>query len=514
MDPLKRKRNQQDIDESSSESDATETEENTSISSSSDEIEIDTKEAPVDKETIEKVRPLFEGDVICFHEIFDWLSFVDIQEIAKACKRLKSIVGVYYRNYMASKLFKAKNNNVYAHPCSVNHLSEFIEKVEICSGRAEDGRNFDLNPIWSHCNSIKYIAFDEYICPMDIQNEYFRRILKKVETMELICVLPYSLYGSLLKYCENLKRLSLHNTGSDRKTIRDMDSGNDWLFKHYPTLEHIGIYSDFFGEYSKGTEEFFKRNSHIKSMSVDLLFIQYARKILLECNIKLDDLCLSFRDRSSYKNLWREPDRVEGAQTFELLRQFYDRGIYKRLHIRDADFHDPHEIEQLLDLRGLESIYFEALYDSMPYEKEVQSMCRFEHLMELTLIRSCFIKNLVDLAKNLRNLQRLYLVNANIDDIIPFIQYSAKLIKIAIIVAGHSFGRGDRFGSGFEKVNLIKLNRERDRLFGSQKIIIYIEEDIYLHLKWHDLAELKMIEFRRIDSCKWPQVFAHKILFS
>lgn len=40
---------------------------------------------------VAKSQPLFQGDIICFQEIFEWLSLEDIQSVGQTCKRLQII---------------------------------------------------------------------------------------------------------------------------------------------------------------------------------------------------------------------------------------------------------------------------------------------------------------------------------------------------------------------------------------------------------------------------------------
>lgn len=88
-------------------------------------------------------------------------------------------------------------------------------------------------------------------------------------------------------------------------------------------------------------------------------------------------------------------------------------------------------------------------------------------------------------------------------DILPFIFHAVKLrsIKVQhfIIEHGDNFGperRQSRFCDG-SVLHLAALNRERKRLNGAKKVIIYIDKNLYLKTKWaigqtdFDLVEIK-----------------------
>lgn len=50
------------------------------------------------------ISSLFDGDLTCFHEVFDWLTLTEIGAVAATCKRLQAIAGDYYKNYLLATL--------------------------------------------------------------------------------------------------------------------------------------------------------------------------------------------------------------------------------------------------------------------------------------------------------------------------------------------------------------------------------------------------------------------------
>lgn len=470
---------EKETDDSSSGENESDISESEDESGSDDTDSDDTKRQknPESEKCAEEVRPLFKDDVTCYHEIFDWLSLADIEIVAATCKRLQAIAGDYYRNYLSAKLFKVDK-------CDKS-LSPFIQNVEI-----------RLNYVrWSNYKAIKCIKLKDD-CLAIARAKPFQKILNNVESVVLFCNFPSNLYASFLKHCKNLKRLALQNTRD--KTIRD--NYNDWLTKRYPQLEHIEISSTYFGEITN-VHTFLKRNSHIKSLSVDFVFIYYMEDHLLKRDIKLDDLALTFElfDEEDFC----EYDNKEEAHkaTFDLLHQLYDRGFYKRLHIYDGINGESTRTNHLLNLPGLETICYGRSWGCLTERFLYTDLNRFAHLKELKLYARYSIAALQNLATNLPNLERLYLWNAEFNDIVPFVQHSMKLSKIGI--GSRSL---DRLFT--EKTNLIKLNMEREQLFGSKRIIIYVEEWVYLHLKWQEnTVDMKMIELRRKDSYDWPHHF-------
>ncbi|XP_031636866.1 uncharacterized protein LOC116349526 [Contarinia nasturtii] len=509
-------------------------------SSSSDETEEEMEDHSNNKER-EIIAPLFENDMACFHEVFDWLSLEQIQIVASTCKRLEVIAGTYYRTYLQGKLFSlydtpidpftiqnqkclhryrqsqnmVRMNFFNANPpppypnrahsatdhCDIclkshmNHLNEFIQKFRIDCG------NFSyLQPFLSTCTSLKHIElhFDKWKTK-EISEE-FERILKKVEVVIMKCGFPGNLYW-FLQYCKNLKRLSVQNTQNERQTLGYYASNNSWLCKRYPKLEHIELNPKYSGEFfCSEIETFIKLNSHIKSLAVDMQFLE-CDDLLLQSDIKLDDLALSFElfDMSYHDDEEETAERDE--DTFDLLHKLYEQGFYKRLHLYECEEFSTRRIERLSKLPGLETFHWTSWrIESFDVLKD------FTNLKELQLSRSLTIVETEFMAKNLQNLERIYFWSTMKDFnlIVPFIQHSVKLNKIVIT-------RFDKKHSAYAVLNLLKLNEEREKLLGGRQIIIFVEEAVFLHFKWKNWTiETKMIELRRAESHQWNRRFSTK----
>lgn len=84
------------------------------------------------------------------------------------------------------------------------------------------------------------------------------------------------------------------------------------------------------------------------------------------------------------------------------------------------------------------------------------------------------------MANNLINLKCIHLNEASIDTIMPFIRQSVKMQRIKV----DWFGGGVHFNRNTGTINLLALNREHKKLPDSQKITIYVDEEIYLSTKW------------------------------
>lgn len=161
------------------------------------------------------------------------------------------------------------------------------------------------------------------------------------------------------------------------------------------------------------------------------------------------------------------------------LNQLYNRGFYK--HLKIIKNINQETIDQFTTVRGIDEIHIH----------EIEEKCDFSHWIN---IKSLELSDYYDhsnhvnaLAANLMNLQYLQFGEANVNDILPFVQRSEKLKRIEI----HSF-QG--------KMDLMQLNKEREKLPEAHKVIIYISDYVFLATKWsikNGDTNLSKIELRR-----------------
>lgn len=126
------------------------------------------------------------------------------------------------------------------------------------------------------------------------------------------------------------------------------------------------------------------------------------------------------------------------------------------------------------------------------------SICQLTHLKELHLDKMDHEMNLDILAKNLENLERLY-IEGSVDQLVTFVRYS-KSLKIVIC-----FDRE----SPDDTLNLFHFNQMRQMGGSKRKVRIGLYENMYLATKWnainvdYDLVEVTRAEtiFKQFDYC-------------
>ncbi|XP_031616889.1 uncharacterized protein LOC116336862 [Contarinia nasturtii] len=186
-----------------------------------------------------------------------------------------------------------------------------------------------------------------------------------------------------------------------------------------------------------------------------------------------------------------EKNPVNMLALIDLLNRLYERGFYRRLHFSVPEVKQQLS-EQLLSLRGLEKLTINKF-------TQCYALPALKHLKELNIFDCTDADQMEPMAIGLVNLERLFLQRASNSHMLPFIRYSIKLKHLKILSTESANFQGD-------VINLQKLNRERAKLFGARKIVIYIEDNIFLATKWSSRygdTDLKMIEMKRSNAICW-----------
>lgn len=184
------------------------------------------------------------------------------------------------------------------------------------------------------------------------------------------------------------------------------------------------------------------------------------------------------------------------SNVFHVLKQLHGQKFYQRLHLI-AIFDDSKQaMDHIASIPGLHKMYFELFYFSRKL-----NLNSFKYLKELGLINyfsaSTVATDLSD--KSMLQLERLYLHNFSSEMMEPFIQCAAELNAIKIVDM-----RGDKL------IDLSALNKKREKLFGAKKVVIYLEEDVYMATKWGNrMHDFKTVEIRRASSYDWPMHFTN-----
>lgn len=401
---------------------------------------------------------IFKLNVDCFEHLFEWLSLNDLLSIRRTCKRMKAVVDYYIKlNYPRLLRFCIKNRQTLLELCdSPLNYFEWIRHLYIWT--------IGLNG--TQTDGIKYI-------------------LDQLETLKLCWVrIDGDFYEVVLKHCPRLKYLGLRTEATPQIII---GTGNEWLLRHYPALEHFEKDTPSSSEEPLPcTEllEFFHQNPNVRIFSTDSAFLLASRQLLLGSKIKLDRLDI-FVNR--YVNT-----------IHSLTNDLYGNEFYKQLHLysgRMDEFYQ-NQAQYLWSLCSIEKL---NLY-SLPNDFQIPVV---ESIKQLS-IHMCTLFPLdvpKMMAKNFINLRQVEVQFARLLDIRPFICYASKLKELKVwnlLVDNADEPRSSDF---------VALNREREQLNQASKVTIFIDETNFLRMKWTSTLKFSLIELKQIESCDLDHLF-------
>lgn len=434
---------------------------------------------------------IFMLNIDCFQELFEYLTLEDLISFGKTCTRLQQVAGHYFKqNYSKLKVLAERyvihhDNCLLALSCPKKSnlllygFEQFIKSLEITSKRSKNM----LPPFYylmSHMD--KFIAINQIqLCNPNIDiKDVMEKIGKQLETLKISTSGDCDLYENCLKFCKNLKKLSITFT---RPT-------NGWLNQIYPTLEYIQyIQKGYILEFDE-PNTFLEINKTIKHFSTDGTCLWQHRHLFTNSSAKLEILEVHL-DSLSIK---REPTI---HLLCELINELHDIGFYKRLHLNIGHMNRETNIFTAT-LSGLEK---------MTISKENRWMTDAIATFPFTLKELCIWRSVCDprylniRIKELINLEYVHLKIINYTPeafALPFISQLSKLSKLIIEQHEKKCVRN-------ESINLATLNMKRKKLANARKVIFYVDDDIFVKTKWaavNGSTNLSHIIIKRITTHK------------
>lgn len=431
------------------------------------------KESNKREKRMEKWEPpkIFKLDVDCFDEIFEYLSLDDLHSFGQTCKTMQQVTGEYFkRNYVGAEKF-TNEDGVYVagigHRTNISGFNQFIKYTSHYHNEHEP-----LQYIQGH--GMEFTSINEiYLVCCEINEKMvksFEAILPKIEKIRVRqCTIVGDFYEKFLQFCgNNLKEIYVQDDVGDMVK----EHKNPWLQQVYPSLKTFQLTARNMFKVND-LNSFFEKNPSIQTFLTTSGVLWRHCPEFLRLNAKLDTLEIY----DGYHVL-----SITMQSFCNLLNQLNERGFYKRLRLNVTG---PNQEcgEQFASLRALESI-------SIMHFSERCGLSRLVNLKELSIYEGFNPIDMEILAKNLVNLRRITLSKATIEDILPFIKYSNKLNKIC--------------ASFTENVlDLQRLNEERMKLAGGQKVMLYVPDNIFLATKWNTKngdTNLSYVEMRRSTS--------------
>lgn len=188
----------------------------------------------------------------------------------------------------------------------------------------------------------------------------------------------------------------------------------------------------------------------------------------------------------------------EYRELYEFLNVLHDQGVYKRLHLYVPGQKEEHRIDEMAKLNSLIKLFI--FYNP----SEPLTLPILNDLREIRVNNTREIFNLADVAIKFPNLERVCLEGATSTDLLMFISRTVNLIKIEVV----TLSAGINFDENKNILDLVALNKERQKLSEAEKVTLYVDEEVYFQTKWAMKGtDFSHIVMRRAESHDWDHSF-------
>lgn len=391
----------------------------------------------------------------CLEEVLDYLNLYDLNNISKTCKWLQQVIIHIFKKYYPFFLYyclqeKCRQSRYYDWG---DFMVESANTVYFNLESSSDFTYFLNNRTKLH--SVKLAYFDNF----EITATKFESIKVLWEKLEQLVILHGDLnvgklHENVLKHCSKLKQLCIQKTSS---------IGTDWLIQKYPKMEQLTCSL----ENMSGLANFLELNPNISTFvtSVNCLWSIRSSMMTSKISVKLlGILCYDIK-----------PDF---GSFYRLLNRLYKRGIYKRLKFTfpTQEMRTQEKFDRLASLNGL--VTLKNITDNQT--PDIINLSSLKDLKKIYIEHSNKIKSMDNLAINLTKLEHFQTHNASFNEILPLISQSVNLKAIFVL----NLTEGKYFNGSTNIMNLPELKKVRERLLGASKIILHLNEKIYLATKW------------------------------
>lgn len=428
--------------------------------------------------------PLWKLNIDCVYELFDYLGLDDIIAIGATCKCMQHAAGLFIREKFAAKRKTFTHGHIYMDwtPRWISHFSGYLDSVYIYGNSCNASRYFSNSRRMENIREIRLTHIDL----TDFENDCAaQRCLTGVEVIEMdLCTITTEFYANFLQFCPKLKSFSVSRSSYDQDGGTIIGPNNNWLLRTYPMLEHFEL-TNLYELRHNELKLFLQQNQNVRSLSMDAKSLLLNQDQMRVADVKLDKLAIDFHPHAINAEI--EP-AANVQLLYNLLLELQERGFFTELHFYVKFMDHQNCMQQLYSLSALTMLGGYILTIEKPLMK----------VKELDISSGSDILDLDTLPRKLPNLERIHFSEANADHILPFIKYAPKLKQVKI---GH-LKDGTHMMGGV--LDLAALNKERKELPKAKKLLIYVNEVVFLATKWANSAMYyDLVELRRGESIPW-----------
>lgn len=436
---------------------------------------------------------IFKLPVELLEYIFDYLPAKDLHSVTITCRWLQQVgIRCYQQNFsgVVSRFsFEEilRKANVYTpigfecvelNPSRDKLIMKFIDKVEF--NYLEDFEHF-YNRNWKFQQLKRLILRNIDLRKVKVSLKRVQRLLHGLEDLHISFSdsgreKPAKYFENILSLTPNIKRLSLKHANI---SIRE-----------YPTLKRFEIVSDA----SFPVVSFLELNPNIRSFGMSSNHLWENRFAIEDSQIKLDDLAI-------YPNYWRSRPHYL-ISICHVLNQFHFQGLYKRLKLSISDSFEFNQemVDELAKLNGLSDLFVGT---QVRFFEHV-TLSALKHLEEISVPDSRYIRDAESLVNSLEDLKRIHFGRATPDHVMLFISQHPKVTAMKV----DFFLDSDENFNLHQILRLSTVNRERAKLRNVEKVILYVQEDVYLATKQaRQETDFEFIKLQRLESQLWDNDF-------
>lgn len=424
---------------------------------------------------------IYKLNIGCLQEVFEWLTLEELIRVAKTCERMHQAAGDFYRSHYVSQHIRIDgSDHIQTADINLDIFIEYIPSLKLDDISARACRRIDENS-----RSIKHFFTENSLDTLSRPFQLMKNMVKHVEWFHFQHY-EYSdvdFYEDFMKYFSSIKRLSLSVDEKPSPTAI-IGSSNEWMLREYPTLRHLQLFN--FSGFPKLKHNelilFFNNNPNLQSFCTDTKTFLNNKPSFLASNIKLDKLSIKYV---------RERNKSYSKRVLELLIELHKRGFYKRLHL---DNPSQTELDQICSSPISYALEFLALYEKIRINIPIINL-KVLVFSFLANARNEVILKSKNVASLFPKLERIDFGESE-NEIVASLCSLPKLKAIKT----YNLGPGD--------FNLLALNKEREKLKDAKKVIIYIEEELFLERKNGNLPiDSNLIELRRMCTDDFSELF-------
>lgn len=397
----------------------------------------------------------------CWEYIFDHLSLKDIVSMGQTCNVMKEMADFYIREYKLQYIFEPTQSD-YLDSCqfitimNINHESiQFLLK--------HNNKTFD---------SLKTFIFK-------LRTEYdiwhMQDVLKNIEIIKLrSSIIMDNTFKLFANHCPKLRNLKIQK-------CRLANIDGTFFLQNYPELVRLTYRPLKSNVQIPNFRIFLENHSKLKQFHTDFNVLWTNRNLLEQTSVQLDSLKIYF-EKLDIENL---------DQFVNLFTTLHERGFYKTLQLKFLEkfFIASEQLKEHYNnaislLPALTQISVEPYSDI-----DLTRLPNLEKLKTKFVISAAEAKKVAESLQNLRLLD----IREQPSDVLAkitleyFIGNSKKLKTIKLSSMQNNV------------LNLVKLNKERERVENACQVTICVPENVYLAEKWKTQnAKLELVKIGRL----------------